>query len=1036
MKRLIERLVAVFRTVLGCFGFGGGASSSSAGERVEIVDVQRSSSIGVGILGEDVVGECRLRESAEDVEGPECSRREEAVGDGSEGATCGEDAFTVSAGLTGQTDEAGVSGLCEESSTEQGGPASVTRDPGCDEDLFEHPDGEGGGSLEAEGEPADTETSDFEEAICAQPEASPYWSSDGRGDPRGAERACEPEASPALARSDEPPEGAFSEPGHRASDAPCGGEIINSEPTGAPPLIEPDQTAADEGAAAPRTDDGLCAATMKEPESAAQDGASQPLGNDDSIGAGAIKDQADADGLPSSEDHPEAVACTVRSDVLLDEANDAPFEGSTPDVRGDASPCGPVAAESPGRTLKREKTRSPRRPPPAEDAREFLTVVPDISMVAEEYARWNSAVVEQVLLAKAACEDVYLCVNPRILAWAYGEAGFDVLTPEEAEQRFAAAVGSVYRRRVLEHDSHLRVLRRCGDDGSPDCAAFLAASVLAAYRMQSDEELSGNAYYRRLADLLGCDMSGTHPVGFSPRVFESLWVFLRNWLDEAHGRRLATRRSDAVLRYVALPLAHVPLRSLDIEKLPAFFVWAGYEPGSRVRRDRLCADLRLWQQSRNSLTQTGAEALLDDRSEAVVAQVSAELESWDGSASDSLSRRSALVEVHFDIVQRQPVFAYLPRRPSGFPVVFDDGEHVFEASDEGWYDPARIVPEDGELLASGFEWRSGANCAEFTLRRSATLALALTPSSNYSGFLSSRRVLRGVKCSVLCRHETVDTVEEYLSEVAQARLNAVNHPSLPQGWSIIRDFTAQVHVEAPGGLESLEVDSNVNLVVSGGLRIGRRWSWVAGAPPGVLVTGLEAGQRATVNGAPVGVSPAGELMTNGLLDEPGEYLIEAGRVRRRIEVLNPQVPVHPPNPTSGSTGAMSCRPVRIALPKGSWTLIGAAPGEVCRSRSASVRGSLASCPFRPLWAVQVGAGPGASVAVLARPQLPRRFTLRGLNRSRRRDCERWAGVIYDANIRRPHFLTLCAVVPKEEVKCTWKQYAAAAKEIKRVLKGT
>ena len=31
MKRLIERLVAVFRTVLGCFGFGGGASSSSAG---------------------------------------------------------------------------------------------------------------------------------------------------------------------------------------------------------------------------------------------------------------------------------------------------------------------------------------------------------------------------------------------------------------------------------------------------------------------------------------------------------------------------------------------------------------------------------------------------------------------------------------------------------------------------------------------------------------------------------------------------------------------------------------------------------------------------------------------------------------------------------------------------------------------------------------------------------------------------------------------------------------------------------------------
>ena len=142
--------------------------------------------------------------------------------------------------------------------------------------------------------------------------------------------------------------------------------------------------------------------------------------------------------------------------------------------------------------------------------------------------------------------------------------------------------------------------------GEPDCAAFLAASVLAAYRMQADDEAAAHAYYVRLAELLRCDMSAAHPTGFHPAAFESLWVFLQNWLREEHDLRLARPTADVGLRrFVALPLAHVPLRCLDIEKLPTFFYWAGYEPGGRVPRDRLYADLCMWQQARSSLTQPG-----------------------------------------------------------------------------------------------------------------------------------------------------------------------------------------------------------------------------------------------------------------------------------------------------------------------------------------------------------------------------------------------------------------------------------------------
>lgn len=673
-----------------------------------------------------------------------------------------------------------------------------------------------------------------------------------------------------------------------------------------------------------------------------------------------------------------------------------------------------------------------RQPTPPEDAHEYVVAVQDVSAVDREYARWNNAVVEHLLLAGSSSEEALLCVNPRILARVFEEAGLGPITPEQAEQQFTTAVSNLYQRRVLQH-STLRVLRRRSADGSPDCTAFLAGSVLAAFRMQSDEELSGNAYYRRLADLLKCEMHGAHPRGFSPQVFESLWMFLHKWLREAHGRQLAMPKSNiGFRRFVALPLAHVPLRSLDIEKLPGFFSWAGYQPGARVRHDRLLSDLKRWQQSQNMLTPTGMSALFDDRSAAVSAQASAELEAWDGSFCESASKRSALVEIQFDVVQRSPSFFYLPRRPPEFPTVFEDGKRVFEASDEGWYDPAQLLPEDGELLESGFEWLSHERGIDFTLRRSGALAIPFTPSTTYSGFLSSRRLLRGIKCSVLCREDIVPTAKDYLSEVAQGLLRPIRHPLLPTGWSMFRNVSARVHIEAPAGLEALEVDPKIDLIISGGLRLGRKWSWLAGAPPRILVSGMEAQDQIKVNGASVQVDASGDVLPEGVFTESGEYLVEAGNLRRRITIKRPQVSVRSQTEVDLSLDAGRSR--RIALPHGSWTLIGNSPDQVCYSDVQFFRGTIASCPFDPCWAIQVGAGPGAVVAIASYPRPPRKFTLRKLTVQTRKLIEQWSSVVYAAHIRRPRFVGLHGAVPDEGIVDVWKNYAALAKKIKRQLK--
>ncbi len=689
--------------------------------------------------------------------------------------------------------------------------------------------------------------------------------------------------------------------------------------------------------------------------------------------------------------------------------------------------------DGPLRAIGNSRRPGPRRPTPRVDAREYAALYEDATAVDLEYTRWNDAIVKQLLLAVPSSDKSLLCVNPRILSQVSEDSGLGSMSPEQAEQQFTTAVASVYQRRVLGHEARLRVLRRCASGGPPRCVAFLACSVLAALHMQTDEELPGTAYYKRLADLLRCGMQNAHPLGFDPQVFESLWMFLRNWLRAAHGRELAMPTSvRGFRRFVALPLAHVPLRSLDIEKLPMFFSWAGYKPGARLRHDHLLGDLKRWQRSTSSLTPTGADALRDDRSSAVSSQVSAELRAWDGACSESANSRSARVEIQFDVVQRSPVLCYLPRRPPGFPRVFEDGQRVFEASGDGWYDPAQLHPEDGGLLEHGFEWRAHSNGVYWALRRSGELVIPFSPSSSYSGFLSGRRMLRGIACSVLCRDSILPTVKDYLCEVAQEILRPVSHPQLPDGWSIFRDVSAQVHVDAPSGLEALEVDPDVELIVSGGLRIGRSWSWLHGAPPQVLASGLKPNDRVRVNGAAMEVDASGVLRTDMVFQQSGQYLVEAGTQQRTIHIVGPEVAARrdtkPDDPVNATHGR------RIALPRGSWTLLGSSPFLVYRSRSEFFHGTVVSCPFDPSWAVQVGPGPGGVVAVAGRLRPPQFLSLRGLTRQKRKLIARWSNTIYAAHIRRPRFVGLGAVIPDEDIASTWKTYVSLTKEIKRSLK--
>ncbi len=712
------------------------------------------------------------------------------------------------------------------------------------------------------------------------------------------------------------------------------------------------------------------------------------------------------------------------------EAPAVPFKADLPDYEAalERPPENNEGFIESGSDAQRSQPRERRRvrPDVEEMARPAVAAAPAIE--DDEYRLWNRAVAQQCLFGDDGAEALYLTVTPTILAAAYAEVRPQHMLPEDAAAAFVRAVSAVYHGRVLGSRGGLRVLRRCGLDGLPDCIAFLAASVLAAYEMRSDEETAGTAYYKRLADLLNCELTGGHPRGFDPDEFEALWRFLEAWLRAEKGRQLALPGAEVGLRrYVAFPLLHVPLRRVDMERLPEFFWSAGYEPRVRIHRSTLDQDLAAWCLGAARFTAPGMAALADERRAAVLAQIAHELESWDGEQRDSRGRRSARVEILLEPVKGRPQLSYLARRPAAFPAVFDVGVRRLDAGEEGWYEPLPLRKEDGASLVEGFAWELEAGGLRFSLLRPPARAIALPESPEYAWFVSHKALRLGVRASVLCIEDLARAAADYLSTVSSQRCTPVALSGLPAGWCLFLNVRPQTSGgRPPDELAALEVEAVVDLIPRGGLRLGARWAWLAGAPPRLAVAGLEPGERVTLDGMALSVGEDGLLVTDDHLARPGTHIIEAAGMRRRIEIVEPRVP---PSPSRRNPSMAA-----LALPRGEWTILGAVPGEIAVPAARSHAGAVVWCGFRPVWAVEVGAGRGARVLSLCAepppPSRPVRFALRSLGGR----ALQWSSRIYEASIRRPVPRAVDGRPCEADVRGRWAEYGQAAREIKRAFR--
>lgn len=642
----------------------------------------------------------------------------------------------------------------------------------------------------------------------------------------------------------------------------------------------------------------------------------------------------------------------------------------------------------------------------------------------DRYILWNYMLAEHCLLADSCEGTVLLTVAPRTLAVALDEAGEGGRSPEEAEADFVAAVAGVYRARVLGSSKRLRALRSATPNDVPFGIGFLALSVLAAFHMHTDDEHTGRAFYPRLAEMLGCELIRSCPVGFDGDAFLELWDELAAWLKAHYGRELAVPNAVGVRRYVAYPFAHVPLRQVDIERLPQFFDACGYEPGVRAPLDRLSYDLCDASGPWRHLTESGQNALRDPyRRPFVIRQVAHELERWDGCRVDSSGARTATIELWMDIRRRRAQLHLLARRPSGFPELIEDGELVFQSSQDGWYEPVPLGRDDAALLEKGIRVGARANGGRYHLQLRQARVLPLTPSEEYTGFVSDRVLRADTQCAVLCVEALVQEVAQYLGAINREPVHPRRDDTIPSGWCLFTEVRPTREYTPPPGLENLGVESSLALIPEGGLRLGRRWTWLESAPARLTVLGAHGGLTMKVDGQDVGLDEGARIQTD-LLVSAGQHIVEIGnRLRQRVTVL--PAAVHPGCPSWLGADPGVVGP--IAVPAGDWVLLGAGPGER-ESVLAPFEGALVRPLFHVRWAVRVGAGPGATVLHVHDRGLG--LSACEPSASRKGRGATWTDTIYQASIRRPDFLCHdgCA---SERLDAEWRQLKDAARRIKR-----
>lgn len=511
------------------------------------------------------------------------------------------------------------------------------------------------------------------------------------------------------------------------------------------------------------------------------------------------------------------------------------------------------------------------------------------------YRDWNRALACYYSSGIPLGTTVYLSLDDDLLEFLAGEFRLAAMADNWGDDFRAAVKEEV----ILDGRIKLDCLLGRDSEGYPLGAAFLGATVLAAYQMADEDKISKINYFSRLREVLGFSGSG-RPPGMSSGAEEPLWQDWNSWLREWGFQPSASRGLGGVTTYINYPISQSLLRRWDRDRLRLLFEtkqwqaqWDSMGLFARVRREAAGLSQHLKYlledpQRYEAIAEAIHEVYQQWQAEGIASQAGRRTSgrSWSRNLWAGLYREEELFEdVAYYLYPKQA----RGREPELVEIEYRDNTYTLRPERPGWYFPIEeaLTFEDLERGAS-CAIASPSDLEQLILPPRDFWILVPEPNIPNSGIYASwGRPSLDESFILLCREKLLSDLDSLRQ---QGLLEWTGEP-LPifedSDWLEFEDCQIvslafnRANIENLELKEALQPSIQLSIVFSEGLRCRNLGAWLKGYSPEIKVcsssatkvrlkvTEVSDGREVWDNVEPTNTRIAVNLST------PGEYLVEA-----------------------------------------------------------------------------------------------------------------------------------------------------------------
>lgn len=471
------------------------------------------------------------------------------------------------------------------------------------------------------------------------------------------------------------------------------------------------------------------------------------------------------------------------------------------------------------------------------------------------YQEWNQALAKYFLSGTPLGTKIYLSVDQDILEFI-GQTSFSSQDTQSWTKDFQTAV---VKQIVFDNDVNLENLKSIDCEGIPNCVAFLASTILAAYQMADEGNISESNYFKRLREILGLPGCGRlRGIKSGAEAEEPLWQIWNNWLWE-QGYVPSAQLGRGSQKFIKYPISQCLLRQADKDRLQDFFTnkqWkASWEAQTLFTKIR-CETNNLPNHLKDLVTNNR------QRHEAVAEAIHEVYQQWLILGSSSLVKQNTekrnwssnlfagLYRTEDPFFGRVEYYLY-PKQQRGrqldlVEIEFQNTREELRHDRSGWYLPLRDLLSAKDLDEGiRYSISSPSQVEQLILPARNFWILIPDPDNPDSGVYASWGTPElGTKFILLCKQKLLPDIERLRDE---RLLEWSGEPQKVDEQSIwIELHQCMVISQAWDGVfindrelkDALQPTVRLSISFSEGLRVPNQRGWLEGYPPQITIFGF------------------------------------------------------------------------------------------------------------------------------------------------------------------------------------------------------